>query len=80
MENQGFGFRLCGTTGCEIIDREGFVIAWTVDAAWASVIVELLNCVEMNGLTAVARFQDGHSPEGQKHLEECNVWHTLKSH
>jgi len=34
-----FSFRKSGTTGCEIIDADGSVIAWTVDVAWAGLIV-----------------------------------------
>jgi hypothetical protein len=39
-----FTFRLCATSGCELLTPGGHVVAWTVDAAWAAVIVELLNC------------------------------------
>jgi hypothetical protein len=40
-----FTFSRVGTRGCEIVGPEG-VIAWTVDAAWAAIIVGLLNRVE----------------------------------
>jgi hypothetical protein len=45
-----YSYRRSGSTGCEIIDPDGLVIAWTVDAAWAALIVELLNWAEGNGL------------------------------
>jgi len=37
-----FHARQIGTTGHEILDPDGQVIAWTVDAAWAAVLVALL--------------------------------------
>ena len=42
-----FSYRRSGTNGCEIIDPDGLVIAWTVDPAWAGVIVGLLNWTEI---------------------------------
>jgi hypothetical protein len=38
-----FTYRQSGTTGCEILDADGQVFAWTVDAGWAGLIVGLLN-------------------------------------
>jgi hypothetical protein len=38
-----YWFRCVGTTGCEILDPTGAVLAWTVDEAWAAIIVRLLN-------------------------------------
>ena len=61
-----FSYRRSGTCCCEIIDPQGLVVAWTVDAGWAGLIVGLLNCVELNGLTAVAHLKGGHSLVGQK--------------
>jgi hypothetical protein len=42
MESKTFTFRQVGTTGCEIVGPDG-VIAWTVDSAWAVLVVALLN-------------------------------------
>jgi hypothetical protein len=44
-----FTFRRTGTTGCEIL-ADGKVVAWTVDEAWATVIVALLNRTEADGM------------------------------
>jgi len=56
METETFTFRQVGTKGCEIVGPDG-VVAWTVDEAWAAVIVKLLNdaedgvpCATMTGL------------------------------
>jgi hypothetical protein len=38
-----FRARQVGTTGHEILDPQGTVIAWTVNEPWAAVIVALLN-------------------------------------
>ena len=35
--------RRVGTTGHEIINPEGVVVAWTVDEPWATIIVAVLN-------------------------------------
>ena len=41
--NNPYTYRQSGTCGCELLDSEGMVIAWTADAAWAGIIVGLLN-------------------------------------
>jgi hypothetical protein len=51
MESKTFTFRQVGTTGCEIVGPDG-VIAWTVDSAWAVLVVALLNGTEEVSLTA----------------------------
>jgi len=38
-----FTFNRVGTTGYEIRDGDGSVVAWTVDESWAAVIVSMLN-------------------------------------
>jgi hypothetical protein len=38
-----YTYRRSGTTGHEILDPKGSVIAWTVDVGWAGIIVGLLN-------------------------------------
>ena len=44
MENdRGFSFRRSGTAGCEILNPDGEVVAWTVEELWAALIVALLN-------------------------------------
>jgi len=47
-EPTDFTFTRAGTTGCEIRDQEGRVVAWTVDQAWAEAIVTLLIRAEVN--------------------------------
>jgi len=42
FEGQGFAARPCGSTGHEILNQDGEVVAWTVDSVWAARIVELL--------------------------------------
>ena len=49
-ELQPYSFRLVGTTGCEILNPDGEVIAWAANEATAAVIVGLLNKVESDGL------------------------------
>jgi hypothetical protein len=44
-----FFFRRIGTTGCEILDSEGKVIAWAVDEFWAVLIVAELNKAASRG-------------------------------
>ena len=39
----GYSHRLVGTTGCEILNPTGRVVAWTVNEEWAVRIVRLLN-------------------------------------
>jgi hypothetical protein len=43
--------RASGSVGCEIIDPNGEIVAWTVDGWWAAVIVGLLNRVDADGLS-----------------------------
>ena len=38
------------TVGHEILSPDGEIVAWTVDAAWAQVIVALLNKADDEGL------------------------------
>lgn len=45
MVTESFSFRLVGTMGCEIL-ADGGVVAWTVDPAWAALIVGLLDGAE----------------------------------
>ena len=39
---QRYVARRCGTVGCEILNQDGKVVAWTVDSIWAARIVQLL--------------------------------------
>lgn len=48
-----FSWRRCGTTGCEIMDGDGKVIAWTVNETWASILVRLLEQVDEEGIAAI---------------------------
>ncbi len=43
MAEGSFGSRQVGTTGHEILNREGKIVAWTMDGLWAAIIVGLLN-------------------------------------
>ena len=43
MPNSEFAFRRVASTGCEILDPDGVVVAWTVNETWAAVVVALLN-------------------------------------
>jgi hypothetical protein len=44
-----------GTTGHEILDPEGNVVAWAVDEPWAAMIAALLNRVEAERLSSLFR-------------------------
>jgi hypothetical protein len=68
MNEPIFQYRQSGTTGCEIIGPDGTVIARTIDAAWAGLIVGLLNCFETNGLSAVTLSQDGQHMKNEDSL------------
>ncbi len=48
-----FAYRLAGSTGCEILNSDGTVVAWTVNETMAMVIVALLNLAEREGLGAL---------------------------
>jgi len=41
-----YSARRCGSTGHEILDPKGEVVAWTVDGSWAAIIVDLLERAE----------------------------------
>lgn len=45
LKSDDFRYRQSGTTGQEILDPDGRVVAWTVNAAWAEIIVGALNGV-----------------------------------
>lgn len=45
--------RQVATCGCEIIDPDGTVIAWTADDCWAAIIVRLLNETDHSGAAVV---------------------------
>jgi hypothetical protein len=57
---ESFTFRRVGTMGCEIL-ADGEVFAWTVDAAWAAVIVKLLDGAEEEDPT-----QDTRNPSARE--------------
>jgi hypothetical protein len=42
-QSGGFTARRIATTGHEILDPAGTVVAWTTDGPWAAVLVSLLN-------------------------------------
>ena len=37
--------RQSGINGCELLDWNGNVFAWTMDMSWAAVLIDLLNAV-----------------------------------
>jgi len=43
QDNNKFTYRRSGSTGCEILDSDGNVVAWAMDELWAVVIVAGLN-------------------------------------
>ena len=43
QQHNNFTYRRSGSSGCEIVDPDGVVIAWTVDEVWAAMIVAELN-------------------------------------
>lgn len=38
-----YSWRRSGTCGCEVLDRDGAVVAWTVDDLWAATIAHSLH-------------------------------------
>ncbi len=46
----GYTARASGSVGCEIMNPDGEIVAWTTDGWWAAVIVALLNGDEERGL------------------------------
>jgi hypothetical protein len=50
--------RAAGSVGCEILDPDGEVIAWTVDGWWAAAIVRLLERAEEGDLKQPQGSQD----------------------
>lgn len=48
---EAFSVNRIGTTGHEILDPDGTVIAWAADEPWAHVIAALLNRVEAEGMS-----------------------------
>ena len=57
----GFTFRVVGSTGCEILNPNGEVFAWTVNEVWAVMIVALLNREEKSERQSFppGAFEDG---------------------
>lgn len=80
-----YSYRRVGTTGCEVVDLDGFVVAWTVDDVLAALICRLLNTQDRPGsavdagatdLPQVARCHMGvsnsrkHDTEKRRHVYE----------
>jgi hypothetical protein len=53
-----FSFRRVGTTGHEIRDPDGNVVAWAADEPWAALTAFLLNQVEAEGLGGMLGIAD----------------------
>ncbi len=68
MVPESFTFRRVGTMGCEIVNPDGEIVAWTVDPAWAAIIVALLDMVEQKGLHESATCLKPPADDGQQHL------------
>ena len=49
--NALYTFRQSGTTACEVLNLEGEVVAWAVDAGWAGLIAGLLNWADCSRST-----------------------------
>ena len=43
MGSEPYSSRVVGTTGCEILNPGGEVVAWTVDGYWAAIVLVALN-------------------------------------
>jgi hypothetical protein len=54
-----YAFRQSGVCGCEVLDPDGRVYAWTVDECRAAILVGLLNWADLNGLS----FDQAQSPQ-----------------
>ncbi len=67
MVPETFTFRRVGTMGCEIL-ADGEVVAWTVDPAWAALMVALLNGAEHDGSHAPATCLKRPADDGQQRL------------
>ena len=46
----GYTARASGSVGCEIMNPDGEIVAWTTDGWWAATLVALLNGAEERGL------------------------------
>ena len=50
MHSETFSIHRVGTSGCELRDPDGTIVAWAATEAWALMIASLLNRVEAEGL------------------------------
>jgi hypothetical protein len=50
MMTDGFVIRRVATSGCEVCDPDGNIVAWAADEPWAMLIAALLNRMEAEGL------------------------------
>ena len=71
-----FGARHVGTVGCEILDRDGNIVAWVVDEPWAALIASMLNGVDREGLHSV--YQPGKDGATEPELTHKKCSGSLK--
>jgi hypothetical protein len=57
MEMDIYTARASGSTGQEILNPDGEIVAWTVDGWWAAIIVGLLNQSGLNSESLTAQLQ-----------------------
>ena len=50
MATKTYSYRKGGSVGCEIINVDGEIVAWTISEVLAAVIVKLLNEAEFSHL------------------------------
>ncbi len=43
QQSRAFDYRRTATTGCELVNEDGDIFAWTVNEVWAAIIVRVLN-------------------------------------
>ncbi len=67
-ELKEFTFRRIGSSGCEIL-FEGVVVAWTVDEAWAALIVARMNNDPCDTI----------SRKGARRFATLFMWHAGRS-
>ena len=43
-----YSWRRTGTCGCELLDADGTIVAWSANESWAMTIVRLLNDTDLS--------------------------------
>lgn len=47
-----------GINGCELINKNGEVFAWTISVGWAAIVIDMLNMSDVHDLEGVSRNMD----------------------